>query len=684
MARTLDEILADFKGIYYQSDLNPRQEPQEYVRDRMPKFLQQSNNDEFYEFLRKMFSYYRDKVEFWIWILEGQFCVLTAKAGFLDNLGRWLGLSRPPLPQLRTTEPVVIYPSQSYIEEDPLLAMEFGELHNLSDITGEGTTGTFYPAKDFVGETLVDDSEYRVYIQGMLMLKSGISFDIIMEVYARILTKPFFVYSRTADSLIIHCHYEEDSVRVTIIRDINSKLRTTGFNIELEQSQEEKPEWAEKIYGEGCWDQDPAYTDYGEDTTTLVLSESSIILREDNTYEVFATTDADEVSIIEQTPEIATATVDGKTITIKGITAGEARFIVYAKATDRYQTSRWLYATIESNETILEASVDELAIVETQTSNIAITTSAATYTATSDNENITLTQNGNTLSVTGVTAGSAVITITAQRDTYREATITIPVTIAEIQYTEISADVSSVDIMETNSQVVNVTTNADSITATTSDASVATYTINGKVLTINAVGAGSANITISAQADLHLESSIVIPVNVTEMPMTELETSVDSIQIMQGGEDEIVVTTNASSFAASVNNSYATTSVNGNTVSITVGTTLAQSILTIEAQADGCKKATKEITIEIIEKETTSLSVSPASISVSVGGTSEAISVTTNADTYNVIVSDTSIARYDSTTRQVIGVKAGSTRLEVVAQAKNHYPNSVYVDIQVT
>ena len=325
MAKTLTELVAEFSDLLFTQDENPRQEPQEYIRDNMPKFLRQSNNEAFYEFLKKFLSYYRDYNQRYVWMLATQWCVLSAKGGFLDNIGRWLGLSRPPLPVKRTTEPIIIYPNESIFDNEAE-KKEFGELHNFTDYYGneDGVQNTYYPSTDFIGDTLVADSEYRIYIQGMLMLKCGITFPIIMEVYARVLTLPFFIYSRTASSLVIHAHFNEDASRMTIIRDINTKLRTTGFDIDLVQSSELNAEWAEKIYGKGCWNQDNPYLDYGDDDDDDTSTND---------------TEDDSVKAEEMTPQIA------QPLILNMATATKGNFVDY-----KYITSGIGLCTLEDDD----------------------------------------------------------------------------------------------------------------------------------------------------------------------------------------------------------------------------------------------------------------------------------------------------------------------------------------------
>lgn len=259
MARTLSEIMKDYEGLYFKIENNPRLSPKEYVRQRMPKYLQTEANNAYFEFVEKIMKF-EQQIEFWIWILESQFSVLTAKGKFLDNLGRWLGIYRPPLPVKRTNEPVVIYPpkqGKTTMTDEELL--EFNTLHGFTDINGQGVKNTFFPSRDFIGEVSVNDEEYRLYIISILRIKMGITLETIIDIFAKILVKPFFITRHDDIMLEITASFYEDAIRLVIIREITTKLRTTGFDIRVVQAISEKPPEISLKYGDDCWEQQNPY-----------------------------------------------------------------------------------------------------------------------------------------------------------------------------------------------------------------------------------------------------------------------------------------------------------------------------------------------------------------------------------------------------------------------------------------
>lgn len=257
MARILKEILKDYDGLYISEENAKYQKMSEFIKVRMPDYLKQENNNDFYVFIDKLLTFH-NKLLFWNWILESQFSLYTAKGKFLDNLGRWQGLSRPPLPSKRTNEPVVIFPTK---DMSPQQLKEFNELHGLTGEEGvdTDTQRTFFPATDFIGEVLVNDNEYRIYIQGMLQLKKGLSLPTIIDVFTRVLRKPFFITKHSADVLTLTAAYDEDAIRLVLTREMTSRLRTTGFDIEVLQATEANPPEIANKYGDGCFNQENPY-----------------------------------------------------------------------------------------------------------------------------------------------------------------------------------------------------------------------------------------------------------------------------------------------------------------------------------------------------------------------------------------------------------------------------------------
>lgn len=254
MNKTIAELLELYQKRKLELDDVPYDKLVEQYKQNLPKILVESDNEAFFNFIDKIFKY-QNKFQFWIWILETQFSVLTAKGKFLDNLGNWLGLSRPPIPNKRTEKPVVIFGKT--FQQSGMSKEEYEDFvlkHNLTSDTSEGTQDSFFPLRDFIGETLVNDEEYRIYILGILRLKRGITFLNILNVFVRILIYPFYLTKNDDSGVEFTAHPEETENRLFIVREITYKLRTTGFNITMIQANSEDTPEIKAIYGDDCWE----------------------------------------------------------------------------------------------------------------------------------------------------------------------------------------------------------------------------------------------------------------------------------------------------------------------------------------------------------------------------------------------------------------------------------------------
>lgn len=447
MAKPLNEIIDSYKGLYISEDNAKYTKMSDYTKARMPKYLQQPNNNKFFEFVDKILSFH-NKMLYWNWILETQFNIYTAKGKFLDNLGRWQGLSRPPLPTKRTTEPVVIFPTKDMTPDE---LQDFNELHGLTGQEGVDTDvqNTFFPSLDFIGETLVNDNEYRIYIQGMLELKKGLSMPTIIDVFTRVLRKPFFITQHNADALILTAHFEEDSIRLVLAREMTARLRSTGFDIEVRQSIDKEPQEIIDKYGEGCLDQkNPYFTDdeeegdsgdneggvYDEDTYIITHPDIPIVTI-GNKIDVIVETDASDFKYNVLSSGIK-VTRENNVLTIEGISVGDVLIEITAQATGRNPIAHTLKVMVQDlNATQLEFynennPIESLKIRENDTAEVEVRHDAKDFTYYINNSsNINVTKNNNILSIIPVQRGGSSIYVVAQKDNSHESSKILSVTI---------------------------------------------------------------------------------------------------------------------------------------------------------------------------------------------------------------------------------------------------------------
>ena len=149
---------------------------------------------------------------------------------------------------------------------------------------------------------------------------------------------------------------------------------------------------------------------------------------------------------------------------------------------------------------------------------------ALTYSAaTSDGGVATATVSGSVVTTTGVAAGSATVTITARDPGGLTATQTMAVTVEAVNSAPMVAGMLDDQTLNTGdtltADVAEFFTDSDgdalTFAATSSDAAVATASISESTLTVEAVAAGSAMVTVSATdpGDLSAEFNFTVTVS---------------------------------------------------------------------------------------------------------------------------------------------------------------------------
>ena len=222
------------------------------------------------------------------------------------------------------------------------------------------------------------------------------------------------------------------------------------------------------------------------------------------------------------TPEVATATVSGSDVTVSGVTAGTATVTVTATDPGGLSASQTFDVTVEAasdaNQAPATADTIEDQTVEAG-AEVTVDVSAAfsdpddddlTYEATSDTPDIaTASVSGSEVTVGGVAAGTATVTVTATDPGGLSVSQTFDVTVEaasdanqapataaaiEDQTVEVGAEVT-VDV----SAAFSDPDDDDLTYEATSDApDVATAGVSGSDVTVSGVAAGTATITVTA------------------------------------------------------------------------------------------------------------------------------------------------------------------------------------------
>lgn len=252
--------------------------------------------------------------------------------------------------------------------------------------------------------------------------------------------------------------------------------------------------------GEGGSATEPQPTDPTpvQPTASLSLSAGSASVKAGGTTTITAEVIPDgAVTAVSSDTNIATVAADGKTITITGVAAGTATITVKHPSD----------ANVTQTCTVTVTAADSISLSKTSATIVVGGTDTITATlndskqikegdVTSNNTAIaTVAVSGNTITITGKAAGSAVITV-KHPDGTATAVCNVTVTAAG----SISLDKKSMTLFTGKQDTITVTLdNSKTIKAenvSSSNTGIATVAVSGNTITVTGVAAGSADITV--------------------------------------------------------------------------------------------------------------------------------------------------------------------------------------------
>ncbi len=231
---------------------------------------------------------------------------------------------------------------------------------------------------------------------------------------------------------------------------------------------------------------------------TLSATSGTYTYPNNGTFTVTNNKSGGALSAESESPDIATVSVNGNTITVyPGTTAGKARIIVKSAAVGEYAENRAIYmATVEG----------------------IITISATPYTGTYDGAehdaltNVSTEPNDATLEylLDGVSYGSTIPTVknassftvkvSASKEGYKTQTETYTVTVNKAAG-GLNLSATSGTIMYPNSTSITASGNTGTISVSSSNTNVATVSVNGNTITVTPKNVnGTATITVTSAA----------------------------------------------------------------------------------------------------------------------------------------------------------------------------------------
>ncbi len=235
--------------------------------------------------------------------------------------------------------------------------------------------------------------------------------------------------------------------------------------------------------------------------------------------------------------------------------------------------------------------------------------------ASSDDAVATASVSGSSVTIEGVAAGSATVTVTASDPGGLSATQSISVTVEAVNQAPVGEGIIDDQGLVVGDEVtVDVSANFSdpdgdelTYTATSSDTTVATVATEGAMVTITAVGAGEATVTVTATdpGDLSATQEFGVTVEESNEPPVA-EGTIDDVTVVAGSEVSVDVTANFSDpdgddltyAATSSDDAVATVATEGAVVTVT-GVAPGSATVTVTASDAGMLLASLEFGVTV-------------------------------------------------------------------------------------
>ena len=409
---------------------------------------------------------------------------------------------------------------------------------------------------------------------------------------------------------------------------------------------------------------------------------------------------------------VASASVSGSTVAVTGVGAGSANITVTASDPGGLSATQTLGVTVQAvnHPPTVVGTLDNqtLSPGDTVTADVAnlfedpegdeLTLSAAS----SDTAVATASLDGSSLTVVAVADGSATVTVTAtdtaDNSNHVEFTVTVegpnlaPEAVGSIPaQTLATGDSVTVDVA-----AFFTDPNNDDLTyaAVTSDTEVATASVSGSMVTINAVGAGSTTVTVTASDPDGLSADQTIGVTV---PGPRAVGTIEAVSLKVGQDITIDVVSSfddpdgdALTYAAeSSDTTVATASASGSEVTVTAVAIGTASVTVTASDPDGLS-ATQTVGVTVSENSPPTVTGMLEDRAVTAGDTVTADIAGFFEDpeddelTFSASSSDTTVATasVDGSALTVLAVGEGSATVTV--RAMDTAGNSSGFDFTVT
>ena len=419
--------------------------------------------------------------------------------------------------------------------------------------------------------------------------------------------------------------------------------------------------------------------------TILILDKELVSIPEGNTATVTATARkadgmTDNVTAISSNESVATASVSGNTIAIKGVARGNTTVLV-TSGSGFSETAAVSVTQPGESSLILDKTAVSVVIDDTVIVNVIATKvdgSPDTINAFLLNSDVALASViSKIIKIDGVSLGSTIVVVTSGEG--RTATIEVNVTSAEDQRSLILGKTSLI-IPVGGKEIIDITAaksdgSEDTVSVTSNNTSVTTVLLSGFTLTVNGVGKGDTTVIVESGSGLTESVSVTVfqpgtaalSLDKTGLAVEVGKTTLVNIKALKsdGTADTVTATIDPSGIT--------TVTASADSKNITInGVAVGNATVTVTSVSGGLSK-----TLLVTAFKGKVLSLDKTSLTVGTGK-SELINVTAlkadgTVDSFNATIAPGGIATVTSNLASknisVVGVGVGSATITVASSS---------------
>ncbi|MFK8276084.1 SUMF1/EgtB/PvdO family nonheme iron enzyme [Capnocytophaga cynodegmi] len=295
------------------------------------------------------------------------------------------------------------------------------------------------------------------------------------------------------------------------------------------------------------------------DVKVIVIADISLSKREvtiergKNNQDVVISSGSGEYTISSANSNVATASISGGKLVIRGASQGTTQILVKDSKTGKVAEVRVVVTVANITLSSLSATLRA-----TETTSINILTGSGSYEATSSSIAVAAVSiSGNKVAITGKAIGSTKVTV---KDKITGKVAVINVSVSAKNNIKLAQTTTEIKVGVTRNVVIS--SGSGNYVAVSGNTGVVTANISGNVLIVKGIKSGNTNITISNGVDNPAVLSVKVVAPAPVVPPTSNERDLGELAFVEGGTfqmgtpsrgdgDEILHTVTLSSFKIS-------------------------------------------------------------------------------------------------------------------------------------